>query len=149
MQTVPAPVRPTELRTVLINFDFVAMATVNVTDYSDDAWADDSTVAAYRAAAPGLPMGSVETTHGVIRSCTNAPFLFFSGIADRVGHFSDDVATRSYAQDFVAAQLHTTLVSPLRKCCRRCRFLCPASSKRRSTPSPRVCRNSSSANRRA
>lgn len=104
MQTVPAPVRPTELRTVLINFDFVAMATaVNVTDYSDDAWADDSTVAAYRAAAPGLPMGSVETTHGVIRSCTNAPFLILLG-------------NRRPRRALLRRRRHTQLCAGLRSC---------------------------------
>jgi len=100
---LPAPVRPAELRTPLVNADFVALATVNVTNYSDYAWADDSTVTAFRVANTGLPAGSVETTHGVIRACTSAPFLFVSGITDRVGHFSDDVDVRAYAQNFAAA----------------------------------------------
>jgi hypothetical protein len=45
----------------------------------------------------------VETTHGVIRSCTEAPFAFLSGIVDRVGHFEDDVQPLVDAQNFVGA----------------------------------------------
>jgi hypothetical protein len=34
---------------------------------------------------------SLETTHGLIRAQSNAPFMFVSGITDRVGSFHDEV----------------------------------------------------------
>ena len=46
---------------------------------------------------------SLETTHGLIRVQADAPFIFISGITDRVGHFDDEVGSRSYAQNTVAA----------------------------------------------
>lgn len=56
------------------------------------------------------PVASVETTHGIIRLASNAPFAFISGITDRLNHFSDDVSAKdgkgndkTEAQNFAAA----------------------------------------------
>jgi hypothetical protein len=46
---------------------------------------------------------SLETTHGLIRAQSNAPFMFVSGITDRVGHFHEEVDPSPYAQNTVAA----------------------------------------------
>ena len=52
----------------------------------------------------GPPLNrSVETTHGVIRSLSEAPFLYVSGITDTEGLFDFEVTPRVYAQNHVAA----------------------------------------------
>ena len=48
-------------------------------------------------------MASIETTHGIIRAASAAPFLFVSGITDTVGRFDLEVTPRVYAQNVVAA----------------------------------------------
>jgi hypothetical protein len=100
---LPTPVNPAALRTVLNAYDYVALADINITNYADYAWADQAVVDAYLATHAKEPIGSLETTHGVIRSCTRAPFAFVSGITDRVGFFNEEIAPRDYAQNFVAA----------------------------------------------
>jgi hypothetical protein len=72
-------------------------------DYSEYDWTDQATLDAYAATNLMRNAKSVETTHGLIRAQTNAPFLFVSGITDRVGSFHDEVYPRSYAQNMVAA----------------------------------------------
>jgi hypothetical protein len=87
----------------MVNYDYVALADINVTNYKDYAWADSKVVDAYRALNSANPIGSLETTHAVIRACTAAPFMFVSGITDRVGYFDQEVAPAPYGQNFVAA----------------------------------------------
>jgi hypothetical protein len=41
-------------------------------------------------AAGASPLTSFESTHGVIRLAADAPFIFISGIANRLGHFGDE-----------------------------------------------------------
>lgn len=67
------------------------------------AWADPRAVSSFKRHSDGSPVGSLETTHAVIRLASDAPFLFVSGIANRVGRFNEETAIRSYAQNFVAA----------------------------------------------
>jgi hypothetical protein len=53
---------------------------------------------------PKKIVGSVETTHGLIRLVVPSPqFLFVSGIANRLGYFNMEAAPRNYALDFVVA----------------------------------------------
>ena len=87
------------------NHDFVALADVNVTDYHKYKAADKSVVDAFEASGAAEPIGSLETTHGVIRECASdtLPFMFVSGITDRVGFFDEEVGTAPYQQNFVAA----------------------------------------------
>ena len=98
-----APVNPAPLRTVFTDYTYVAVADVNVTNYANYVWADPQAVDAYHASGALAPIGSVETTHAVIRECSTAPFFFVSGIANRVGFFGEENAPRDYAQNFVAA----------------------------------------------
>lgn len=97
------PLNPAPARVVLAAANYVALSDVNITDYTDYAWADGETVDAFIAAHVRSPIGSLETTHGVIRSYTTAPFMFVSGITDRVGAFNAELAPREYAQSFAAA----------------------------------------------
>jgi hypothetical protein len=46
---------------------------------------------------------SVETTHGLIRVQSDAPFLFVSGIANRALAAASELLPKKYAQDTVAA----------------------------------------------
>jgi hypothetical protein len=100
---LPPPLHPAPSMQFLAQSAFVALSDVNVTDPADYAWADIETIAVFLKQKRALQIGSVETTHGVIRSCTEAPFAFLSGIVDRVGHFEDDVQPLVDAQNFVGA----------------------------------------------
>ncbi|MBD0372730.1 MAG: hypothetical protein ICV60_17935 [Pyrinomonadaceae bacterium] len=81
----------------------VALGTVNVTDYAEYQKADEATVKAFEQSGSSDAAMSVETTHGVIRSQSEAPFIFISAITDRVGHFDTEVGPNEYAQNFAAA----------------------------------------------
>ena len=55
-------------------------------------------------AEPKQIVGSVETTHGVIRLCVpSEQFLFVSGIPNRMGYFNMETAPRGYAQNYAAS----------------------------------------------
>lgn len=82
---------PSDSIQVLSNSDFVGLSTVNITDYKDYETADLLGVEEIRKAGIKNEIGSVETTHGVIRIQSDAPFVFISGITDRAGHFEEDV----------------------------------------------------------
>lgn len=104
---VSVPNNPAEPR-FLMSSSHVSLGDVNVTDYGEyttpakghQKAGDDETVDAFLALSCGHTAVSLETTHGMIRTCTGAPFLFISGITDRLGHFDAEV---SPAQNFAAA----------------------------------------------
>ena len=102
---LPQPLNPARKGpSVSALYDYVALSEVNITDYRDYTEADPRTVDRFdRVRTRADVFGSLESTHGVIRACTNAPFLFVSGITDRIGYFDDEVNPRQYAQNFVAA----------------------------------------------
>ena len=95
------PLRPAAHPALLAGHACVALATVNVTDPAEYVQADAETLAVFASA--GGCAGSLETTHGLIRVQSEAPFLFVSGIANRVGHYQDDVFPRLHAQNQSAA----------------------------------------------
>ncbi len=96
--------RPAEPPIIVAGHSFVALGNVNISNYDDYAWADIELVAEFERVAQGKArIGSLETTHGVIRESSNAPFLYVSGIANQVGDFDCDVGPRVYSQNFVAA----------------------------------------------
>jgi len=95
---------------VLPDNDYIGVSVVNITDYADYQYSDESGLKVLADTGNKLPVGSVETTHGVIRLLCEAPFFFISGITDRVGHFADDVNgkdangnVKTEAQNFTAA----------------------------------------------
>jgi hypothetical protein len=79
----------------------VAVGSINIAPHSDYAAIDRASIKLAEQAGAKL-VTSVETTHGVIRAQAEAPFLFVSGIANRVGHFPDE-NNGGYAQNFAAA----------------------------------------------
>ena len=97
------PLNPVSRGDLIARHDFVSLGVVNVTDYSEYGVVDEETIAAFVSANNISLARSLETTHGLIRVQSDAPFLFISGIVDRVGHFAEEVQPRSYAQNFVGA----------------------------------------------
>ncbi|HTA27195.1 MAG TPA: hypothetical protein VK809_05370, partial [Bacteroidia bacterium] len=79
----------------------------NRADYSIS---DPSGVQAVRDAGITATIGSIETTHGIIKLASDAKFAFISGITDRFTHFNDDVNgkdvngnIKTEAQNYAAA----------------------------------------------
>jgi hypothetical protein len=98
------PINPAAPPTLILSKTHVALCNVNITNHANYAWADPEALRAFSQAAPNLSVGSVETTHGVIRLVVpSQQFVFVSGIANRMGRFDMEVAPRLYAQNFVAS----------------------------------------------
>lgn len=97
------PLNPTFASQFHTNFDYVALSEINVSDYTEYDKKDLETIDAYSAKNDLAHAGSLETTHGLIRLKSKAPFIFVSGITDRVGYFDSEVNPRTYAQNMVAA----------------------------------------------
>lgn len=100
---VVPPMYPARRQVLLCAGNYTAVGVANVTNYDDYAWADGEALRAFEAADAKNPVGSVETTHGLIRLQSGAPFLFVSAITDREGRFNVEVGCRSYAQNFACA----------------------------------------------
>lgn len=108
---IPCPVAPASPPLVMLGNGFASLGVVNITNYDEYVWADkeaedsfQSVVGkAFKAVEPVAQIGSIETTHGIIRSASEAPFLFVSGITDTEGLFDYQVTPRVYAQNTVAA----------------------------------------------
>ncbi|RBL88998.1 hypothetical protein [Chitinophaga flava] len=95
---------------VMSDKDYIGVSVVNITNYADYKTSDQEGLKALAATGNTLPVGSVETTHGVIRLLCDAPFVFMSGITDREGYFDEDVNgqdangnVKTEAQNFTAA----------------------------------------------
>jgi hypothetical protein len=82
---------PAETIQLMADLNYLALSTVNVTDYHDFPLSDPAGRAATTQFAPGIPVISVESTHGLIRLLTNSPFIFLSGIVNRFTMIGIDV----------------------------------------------------------
>ena len=103
---LPVPLNPSQDPDISIGFGDVALGTLNVTDYRQYTELDPKTVNAFSGLNLPHRAVSLETTHGLIRmQCESAkiPFLFVSGITDRLGFFDTDDAPRADAQNTAAA----------------------------------------------
>lgn len=100
---IPTPISAAEGPFILSAANYTAVSNVNITNYDDYVWADPLAIAAFEDANTRSAFGSLETTHGVIRLASDAPFIFISGIANRFGRFNEEAGVRDYAQNFVAA----------------------------------------------
>jgi hypothetical protein len=88
--------RPASVLQLIIAADAVAISSVNeAPPYCDVD--TNSIVKAQQAGATKIT--SVETTHGVIRSMWDKPFIYVTAIPNRVCHFPDE-AQNVYAQEF-------------------------------------------------
>jgi hypothetical protein len=102
---------------IKIDENGVAVSSVNILANDDYSWADRfSTGALLKAVKKAgkqntesaklvqtLKVGSVETTHAVIRAASDVPFLYVSGFVNRLGQFDTEVDPAYYAQNFVGA----------------------------------------------
>jgi hypothetical protein len=105
-----SPIHPADPPVLVVSPDFVAISSVNVTNPALYAWADKQALEAAEKAGVRQAIGSVETTHGVIRLVLRSEqFLFVSGIANGLGAFAAETAPRDYAQNFVAS--HNAAIS--------------------------------------
>jgi hypothetical protein len=100
---VVPPIAPGEERILIAAHNYTAVGVVNVTNYDDYAWADHGAVEAFHGSGQKTALGSIETTHAVIRVQSEAPFLFISAITDRLGAFNMEVTPRPYSQNYAAA----------------------------------------------
>jgi hypothetical protein len=100
---IAPPLNPARDLVIIAAHNYTALGVVNVTNYDDYIWADRAAIDAFQAARTGKPIGSVETTHSVIRIKSEAPFIFISGIVDREDSFNMEVSPRVYAQNLVSA----------------------------------------------
>ena len=83
---------PAETIQLIARKDYVALSTVNVTNYKEYQQSDPAGMAAFENADTHLPVGSVESTHGLIRLLVPAcPFIFVSGISNRFTLIGTDV----------------------------------------------------------
>lgn len=87
----------------VIGGELVSVGVVNVTNYKDYDWTDQQALDAFAAVAKGATAGSLETTHGVIRSASESPFLYVSGYVNGVGQFQQQTAANPYSQNFAGA----------------------------------------------
>jgi hypothetical protein len=97
------PLNPADDLIIQYRPDLLSAGVVNITNYRDYSWADKETIEKAREQEYNGIIGSMETTHGVIRLASDFPFLYISGIADRVGHYDTEVSPQPYAQNFVAS----------------------------------------------
>jgi hypothetical protein len=80
-----------------------ALRTLNVTVSGDYATADPATVAAFKAAQDVSAVGvSVDTTHGVVRTVCDSPFLFISPIVNRLTAFNTETLPNFFPQNTAA-----------------------------------------------
>jgi hypothetical protein len=101
---LPVSLNPSSSVDVSIGLRDLALGTVNVTDPKMYAEKDGLTVQAFAALGQPANLVSLETTHGLI--CVRAkdcPFLFVSGIVNRLQRFGTDVAPRADAQNTAGA----------------------------------------------
>jgi hypothetical protein len=98
------PLNPADPPTLILSSAYVALSNVNVTNQNNYVWADPEALRAFATAEPQQTVGSMETTHGLIRLVVPSPqFLFVSPIANRLGYFNMELAPRSYAQNFAVS----------------------------------------------
>lgn len=100
---VVPPLNPASYGKLIARYDYVALGDVNVTKYAEYIVKDEETLKAFTDRYNVSLARSLETTHGLIRKQSDAPFIFVSGITDRVGHFDDELSPRPYAQNTSAA----------------------------------------------
>jgi hypothetical protein len=98
-----APIHPASPPLMLVGNGFTSLGIVNVVKYEDYVWADRKALETFTAICPKARIGSIETTHGLIRLQSEKPFFFVSGITDTDGLFDFEVTPREYGQNFVAA----------------------------------------------
>lgn len=97
------PVNPANRLTLLSSPYYTAVSSINITDYGMYAWVDNEAVANFREVESKLPVGSIETTHALIRSSSDFPCMFISAIPNLEGHIDmEATAAQNYTASFNA-----------------------------------------------
>jgi hypothetical protein len=100
---VQSPMAASRPPVIVAGHAFVSLGVVNVTNYDDCGWIEPQALEAFKQNEPKWRLGSLETTHGMIRQLSgNSPFLYISGIANLQGHFDLEAVPRVYSQNMVA-----------------------------------------------
>jgi hypothetical protein len=111
---IATPNSPASKAKVLAAMNYVAISNVNITNYNDYAWADEEGISHYHATGSKSPIGSIETTHAVIRMCSELPTIFISAISDRLGYFNSEVTpSQNYVASFNGGILLSYLIPEL------------------------------------
>lgn len=97
------PVRPADAAVIIASDALVALGVVNILKPTDYVWADEEAVSMFLRDHSAGQIGSVDTTHGVIRCASRAPFMYVSAIPNSAGLFDYEVRSKFYSQTFVAA----------------------------------------------
>ena len=98
------PVANANLLLMMVGNGFISIGHVNTINYDDYAWSPLRAVESFNDnASESGEIGSIESTHGLIRLISELPFLYVSGIAATVGLFNVQVTPRVYTQNTVAA----------------------------------------------
>jgi len=88
---------------LIIKQNLLALSNINVTNYTEYERIDIEGVQSVINSGTKSQIGSIETTHGIIKILTESPFIFISGITDRVGHFNEDVTPKKESQNYTCA----------------------------------------------
>jgi len=95
----------------IANRSFVALGTINVTNYLEYTVKDTATANAFAALKLPLTGASLETTHGLLRTLGPSDFMFVSGITDSLGSFDQDVTKgQNFAASFNAGVVISALI---------------------------------------
>ena len=112
------PISAGEKRFIIAAANYTSVGTINIPKPDDFAWADPESIAAFQRSQDGdtnprirAPIGAVDTTLGLIRLESSAPYLFVAGIVNQVGEFNLTLASRPYAQNFVASHNAAVVVA--------------------------------------
>ncbi len=97
---IKPPNNPCPRPALLASSYYTAVSSFNVLDYGEYTWVDTQAVTAFRKVESNLPVGSIETTHALIRISSDQPCMFVSAITDSEGHFDMEVTS---AQNYIAA----------------------------------------------
>jgi hypothetical protein len=98
------PLNSPETQEVIFDKEILALSNVNVTKYNEYNEFDEKGLNTVKITAVNKAVGSVETTHGIIRlHAEDKPFLSISSIVDRVGYFDTEVDPKDNAQNFSGA----------------------------------------------
>jgi len=101
---LPPPIAPANPLLLMAGNGLIAVGHVNCTNYDEYAWSPIRAVESFNERASGMgEIGSIESTHGIIRSLSAAPFLYVSGIVGTVGFFNFQVTPKVYAQNTVGS----------------------------------------------
>lgn len=100
---ISVPNLPAQKMQCLASIFFAALSNINVTDYKEYRRVDNEGIKHFKDIVGNFDLCSIETTHGVIKLCSEKPTIFISAITDRVGYFDSEVnALQNYVASFNA-----------------------------------------------